>query len=90
MLEKLKELILKLNSYGLPLPFVRDPVSSAPSVSLTLLIISALIVFIGLTQLATIDIQESLYWFGICSALYFGRKMTSSGTKAIEIDEVKK
>ena len=94
MLEKLKKLTLLLNSYGVPLPFVRDPVAQAPSVSLTLLIVSAAMVFLGLvgkaSKLLDVDLEQSLYWFGICSALYFGRKMVSTGNKSIELEEDKK
>jgi len=40
MLDKLKELIKELQEKGLPLVFLRDPITKLPSVSLSLLVIS--------------------------------------------------
>lgn len=82
MLEKLKQLIIKLNSIGIPLPLLRDPKINGPSVSLTLLFISSLFVEAGLIGKFTklldgIDIAQSINWFMICAALYMGRSLST-------------
>ena len=43
MLEKLKELIKELQDKGIPVVFLRDPITKLPSVSLTLLLVSLLL-----------------------------------------------
>lgn len=93
MLEKWKEFARKMNEKGIPVPLVRD--NGAGSVSLTLVFISSLYVQFGLINnlLAklvkvtdTVDVSNSLYWFSITAALYFGRKITKDKDK-IEISK---
>lgn len=81
MLEKLKELIKKLQEKGLPLVFLRDPISKSPSVSLTLLIVSFLLsIFSLINKFAKIvdgvDVDNTLELLVITSSLYFGRSLS--------------
>jgi len=91
MVEKLKTLFSYLHERGLAVPFLRDPISQKPSVSLTMLFISFNVVLVGLigkwSKKLDIDIQQALYWFGMCSALYFSRKFTgNSEQKVVSLD----
>lgn len=81
MLEKLKEHIKQLQEKGLPLVFLRDPISKLPSVSLTLLIISFLLsVFSLINKFAKVvdgvDVDNTLELLVITSSLYFGRSLS--------------
>ncbi len=85
MLDKVKDLINKMNAAGVPLPFAKNS-DGKPSVSLTLLFISSLMVIMSLlgnvaTYFKGIDTVNSLYWFGMCSALYYGRTPPIPGKK---------
>lgn len=80
-MEKLKELIKKMNEAGIPLPLIR--LDGKPSISATMMFISfntALLGQIGKFAgfLGGIDLTQANYLFGICASLYFGRKITSS------------
>lgn len=81
VLEKLKEFSKKLAEKGIPIPFVQDPLTGKPSVSLTLVLISGFIIIIGLflglkTLVKGIDVENSLEFFLICAGLYFGRSLS--------------
>ena len=89
MLDKIKELFSQLNSKGIPIPMVRDPKTGVASISLTLLIISALNVQAGLIgkyakMLEGIDLNQALNFFMIAAGLYFGRNLS---TKTITSNE---
>jgi len=91
MPEKLKQLLLKLNRDGIPIPLLRDPKSGMGSISFTLTIVSATIVAVGLvlnsTKLVEINVSDAEYWFMACAGLYFGRNMsTNSATKTVQLD----
>jgi len=78
LLKKLKQLVQLCNSYGIPLPLVRDPKTKQGSVSLTLVFISSIMVILGLVgkwsgHFGTIDINNALEFFYASSFLYFGR-----------------
>jgi hypothetical protein len=81
MLEKLKQKIQELQEQGIPLVFVKDPISKLPSVSLTLLLISfALSIFSLINKFAKIvdgvDVDNTLELLVICASLYFGRSLS--------------
>jgi ABC-type bacteriocin/lantibiotic exporter with double-glycine peptidase domain len=81
MLEKLKEHIKKLQEQGIPLLFVRDPLTKQPSVSLTLLIISFFLsIFSLINKFAKIvegvDVDNTLELLVVCASLYFGRSLS--------------
>lgn len=81
MLEKLKTKIQELQEKGIPLVFVKDPLSKLPSVSLTLLLISfALSVFSLINKFAKIvdgvDVDNTLELLVVCASLYFGRSIS--------------
>jgi hypothetical protein len=81
LINKLKLFIKKMQEQGLPLFFVKDPVSKLPSVSLTMLVISfTLSVLSLLNKFAKIvdgvDVDNTLELLIICASLYFGRSLS--------------
>lgn len=85
-MEKLKELILKLQKDGIPLIFVRDPIRKVPSVSLSLLLISFTMTLFALVNkfakiVEGVDVDNSLELLIICASLYFGRLLSSKMRK---------
>jgi len=93
-MEKFKEFMDKLNRLGVPLPFIRDPLTGKPSVSLTMMLIAFAQVQLALiNKLANLfgspDLQSSIYVLFGMSALYFGRKMQGDG-KTIDLGEKSK
>lgn len=81
MLDKLKELIKELQDKGIPVIFLRDPITKLPSVSLSLLVISfVLSIFALINKFAKIvdgvDIENTLQLLIICASLYFGRSLS--------------
>jgi len=88
MLDSLKTKLAEINEYlatkGIVFPFIRD--KNAPSVSLTLLIVSFVLWTLGLLEVVKdmdMGIAENMVW--AMGALYFGRKITKDKTK-LEID----
>lgn len=93
MIEKWKEILRQMNEKGISIPLITD--RGIGSVSLTLLFISSIYVQLGLINnlLAkllktndTVDMSNSLYWFSMTAALYFGRKLSKDKDK-LEIDK---
>ena len=83
--QKIKDFTNKLAVNGVPLLFVRDPKTSIGSVSLTLVIVSFTMVVVGLVgkwskTLDGIDLNQALNLFYACSALYWGRKLSSTNS----------
>lgn len=65
---------------NIKLPFIKDPVTEKPSVSLTVFLVSTLTVvgailahLLGKTH----DTSSAIEFFGVSAGLYFGRKWTS-------------
>ncbi len=90
MIEKLKELLNKLNSAGVPLPMFRDPITGKASVTLTMMILSfntALLGQLGKFSkiLGETDMTSAMSLFVATSALYLGRKLQSDG-KTINVE----
>ena len=80
-MEKIKQLIIKMNEYGIPLPMLR--IDGKPSISATMMFLAfntALLGQIGKLAgiLGGIDLTQANYLFGISASLYFGRKITAS------------
>jgi len=80
----IKNVIAKLNKYGIPLPMIRDPKTGLGSVSLTLVFLSSIYVQLALLNTFAqffkgVDIVNALYWHGMCLALYFGRYFKKEG-----------
>jgi len=80
MIEKLKELLNKMNKLGIPIPMLRDPKHGVSSVSLTMMFTSFLVCIIGLIGkmsgfLGGVDMSAALTLLGITSGLYFGRNV---------------
>lgn len=92
MIEKLKEIIRRMNEMGVPLPMVR--VNGKASFTATMTFISfntALLGQIGKVTnfLGPVDLTQANYLFGICLAAYLGRRMQGDGKK-IDIEGEKK
>jgi hypothetical protein len=89
MIDKLKNLMNKLNEMGIPIPLIR--LNGAPTLTGTMVVISfntALLGQIGKISnlFGAIDLTQANYLFGICLAAYLGRKMQGNG-KEITIDK---
>lgn len=85
MVDCIKELLKQLQEAGIPIVLFRDPATKTQSLTFSLVIVSAALVIFGLigkfAKLAGgFDIENSLSFFYGCSALYFGRKITSGKT----------
>jgi hypothetical protein len=83
LIDKWNNFVSACNSKGIPIPLARDPKTGQGSVSLTMLFLSFNMVIVGLIgkyskMLEGVDIGQALNLFTICSALYFGRKLSSS------------
>lgn len=81
MLEKIKQKIQELQDKGIPIIFIRDPLTKNPSVSLTLLLVAFLLsVFSLINKFAKIvdgvDVDNTLELLVVCASLYFGRSLS--------------
>ena len=77
--QKWKDLVNKANKAGLPIPTIRDPKTGVGSVSLTLVLISALLVIVGILskwagKLGGIEMNSAMQFFWTSVSLYWGRK----------------
>lgn len=78
MPDNIQKLLSYISEKGIKIPVIRDPVSQLPSVSLTLVVISAGFVMFGLFNKVAavvrgVDMESALSFFYSSSALYFGR-----------------
>ncbi len=95
MLDNIKKFLNLLNSQGIPVPLIRDPLVGKASVSLTLTFISFNIVVIGLIgkisgYLGGIDLDQSIVLFGVCASLYWSRRVGVKGkTTDVTVEEKK-
>ena len=91
--DKIKQFINNLNERGVVLPFVRDPKTSQPSVTLTLMLISFAIAAGGLITKFTkvfgeVDVSGATYLFLTTAGLYLGRRMgTDANKKTVEMEK---
>jgi hypothetical protein len=81
MLEKIKNKLKELQDSGVPLFFIKDPITKSPSVSLTLLIVSFTLSILSLLNKFTkivdgVDIDNTLELLIVCASLYFGRSLS--------------
>ena len=81
LFKKINNQIKQWQKQGVPILFWRDEQKKAPSVSLTMMLISfGLCVFALINKFAKIvegvDIDNSLQLFMICAGLYFGRSLS--------------
>lgn len=90
--DKLKKQIAYWQKNGVPILFWRDEQKKAPSVSLTMMLISFILCILSLINKAAkvvegVDVENSLQLFMICAGLYFGRsfgKLKSDENKTPE------
>lgn len=70
-----KKTVDVLSKKGIVVPVLRDPVTQKPSVSYSLLAISANLVIVGILS-DKINTDTALQFFYACAGLYFGRKLS--------------
>ncbi len=83
-MEKIKQIVKKMNELGVPLPMLRDPKTGMASVSLTMMVLSFNTALFGqlgkFTKiLGDVDMSSAMGLFVATSALYFGRQIQSNG-----------
>ena len=92
MLDKLKELVNYMNSKGIPIPVVRDPLFQTPSVTLTTVVVSFGMCVIGLIGKASgflggVDMSQALTLFGISCGIYLGRRVGKNADGSLTVEE---
>lgn len=85
-MNKLKTLLLSLNSKGVPFPMVRDPKNGLGSITCTMVVVSFAICSIGVLGKASkllgdVDLTAAHSLLVISLSAYLGRKMQSDGKK---------
>lgn len=91
--EKLNIQIKKWQKQGIPVFFFRDESKKAPSVSLTMMLISFALCVFGLINKAAklvegLDVENSLELLLITSGLYFGRSFSKKVRKTEETEQL--
>lgn len=91
--QKLKEFIEWMNHKGVPVPIARE--KGKPSVSFSLLIVSAFFVALSLIDPVVhlgISFWEALAWFSTCAILYLNRtaKISKDGVEISASEDEKK
>ena len=91
MLDKLKEAVHYMNSKGIPIPVVRDPLFQTPSVTLTTVVVSFGMCVLGLIGKASgflggVDMSQALTLFGISSGIYLGRRIGKSADGSLTVE----
>lgn len=86
MKEKWQKIVDYCTKRGIAIPVIRDPVTARPSISLTLVVVSAGVVMFGLFNKVAnlvhgIDMESALSFFYSSAALYFGRSFDKLGKK---------
>jgi hypothetical protein len=81
MIGKIKSVIERFQKEGLPIFFIRDPLSGKPSVSLTMLVISFTLCMVSIVNkfakiVEGVDMENSKELLIICASLYFGRSIS--------------
>lgn len=94
-MNKLKELIKRMNELGVPLPMLRDPVTGRASVTLTMMFLSfntALFGQIGKVTkvLGDVDMSSAIVLFTTTAGLYLGRKFQTGENKEVTLSEKEK
>jgi len=83
-MDEIKKFINKLQKSGLPLLWIKDPISKLPSVSLSILLLSVVLVLLGVLSnffvfLKGINVDAAFNFFLVSAGLYFGRKLSFNG-----------
>jgi hypothetical protein len=78
---EVKSKLKELQEKGIPLLFIKDPITKKPSVSLSLLIISFVLSVFSLANkfakiVEGVDVDNTLQLLIICASLYFGRSLS--------------
>lgn len=95
-MEKLKELVRKMNELGIPMPMIRDPKTGKASVTLTMMFLSFNTALLGqlgkVTKiLGDVDMTSAIMLFTTTAGLYLGRRFQNdANNKTLTIEEGKK
>lgn len=82
MIDKLKQLLQYLNEHGAFLPMFRD--HNKPSVSVTLLVISSILVIAGICSVPNVNTWQALAWF-VTNAVIYNNRGAKISKDGIEI-----
>ena len=90
---QIKKFFKKLQDLGLPLIWIKDPISKLPSVSLSILLSSVFLVILSVFSnffvfLKGINVDACFNFFLVSAGLYFGRKLSLNG-RTVENEEDK-
>ena len=87
LINKIKAFIQKLNEKGIPTPILRDMVSSKPSITYTMTLISFILVLLSLFKFGEtklgLHFDQCLQLLGYVGIGYIGRKF-QKGNETIE------
>lgn len=85
LFQVLKQVYNCANERGIKIPLLYDPISKAPSVTLSMMVMSFTVCIIGnigkITNLiGPVDLTQSSYLFLMTMGAYLGRRIQSNGT----------
>jgi len=84
-MEKIKELIRKMNENGIPVPILQDPIQRQPSVTFTFFFISGMLWTIALVgkwnNVLSINLSECQEFFSNSAYIYLGRSLIKNAFK---------
>jgi hypothetical protein len=92
MLEKLKNLLRSANEFGIPIPYLKDPVSKKASVTLTMFVVAFTITILAtigkITKVLDFDSTAMLTLYVTSGGFYLGRGFREDHGK-IEVQKEK-
>ncbi len=92
LVDKVKELIFKMNENGIPMPLIRDPAKDGPPISFTFYYVAGWLAIFSIIGkftklLGEIDVSGANYLFLTAAAMHLGHKMTSDGKNNITMEK---
>jgi hypothetical protein len=87
-MEKIKELIKKMNEAGIPLPILQDPIQKQPSITYTFFFISGILWTVALVgkwnNALNINLNECQEFFSNAAYIYLGRSLIKNAFKTTD------
>lgn len=71
---KLKELLVKMNQNGIPLPMLRDCLTSSPSITYTLTFTASVLVILSICNVGSIDYTKAMSFLQVVGSGYLVRQ----------------
>jgi hypothetical protein len=84
MIDKRKDIFKYMNEQGLMIPMLRD--HGKPSVSVTLLVISSILVIAGICSVDNVNTWQALAWF-VTNAVIYNNRGAKISKDGIEITQ---